>query len=42
MSDQLTNDNILAALGTVKDPEIGRDLVSLGMVKNVLIDGSVV
>jgi metal-sulfur cluster biosynthetic enzyme len=23
MSTQLTNDNILAALGTVKDPEIG-------------------
>ena len=42
MSDQLTNDNILAALGGVKDPEIGRDLVSLGMVKNVTIDGSVV
>ncbi|MGI8657609.1 MAG: Mrp/NBP35 family ATP-binding protein [Candidatus Limnocylindria bacterium] len=42
MSDKLTNDNILTALGTVKDPEIGRDLVSLGMVKNVTIDGSVV
>jgi len=42
MSDQLTNENILTALGGVKDPEIGRDLVSLGMVKNVTIDGSVV
>jgi len=42
MSDQLTNDNILTALGGVKDPEIGRDLVSLGMVKNVTIDGSVI
>ena len=40
MSDKLTNENILAALGGVKDPEIGRDLVSLGMVKNVTIDGS--
>ena len=39
---ELTDDNILAALGGVKDPEIGRDLVSLGMVKNVTIDGSVV
>jgi ATP-binding protein involved in chromosome partitioning len=38
----LTDENILAALGGVKDPEIGRDLVSLGMVKNVTIDGSVV
>ncbi|HUF05966.1 MAG TPA: Mrp/NBP35 family ATP-binding protein [Candidatus Binatia bacterium] len=42
MSDQLTNDNIMAALGGVKDPEIGRDLVSLGMVKSVVVDGSVV
>ena len=42
MSNQLTNDNILAALGGVKDPEIGRDLVSLGMVKQITIDGSVV
>ena len=42
MSTQLTDDNILAALGGVKDPEIGRDLVSLGMVKNVTIDGGVV
>jgi ATP-binding protein involved in chromosome partitioning len=42
MSNQLTGENILAALGGVKDPEIGRDLVSLGMVKNITIDGSVV
>jgi ATP-binding protein involved in chromosome partitioning len=42
MSNQLTNENIMAALGRVKDPEIGRDLVSLGMVKKVGIDGSVV
>ncbi|MCC6618721.1 MAG: Mrp/NBP35 family ATP-binding protein [Chloroflexi bacterium] len=42
MPNQLTDENILAALGGVKDPEIGRDLVSLGMVKSVNIDGSVV
>ena len=42
MANQLTDENILAALGGVKDPEIGRDLVSLGMVKNITIDGSVV
>jgi ATP-binding protein involved in chromosome partitioning len=42
MSNQLTNENIMAALGRVKDPEIGRDLVSLGMVKEIAIDGSVV
>ncbi len=39
MPDQLTNENIMTALGRVKDPEIGRDLVSLGMVKNVEING---
>ena len=42
MATQLTDDNILAALSGVKDPEIGRDLVSLGMVKNITIDGGVV
>jgi len=42
MTNQLTDEKILAALGGVKDPEIGRDLVSLGMVKSVTIDGSVV
>jgi len=42
MSDQLTNDNIMAALGKVKDPEIGRDLVSLGMVKAIEITGTAV
>jgi ATP-binding protein involved in chromosome partitioning len=42
MANQLSDDNILAVLGGVKDPEIGRDLVSLGMVKNIAIDGSVV
>jgi ATP-binding protein involved in chromosome partitioning len=40
MSERLTNDNIMAALGRVKDPEIGRDLVSLGMVRDITIDGS--
>jgi ATP-binding protein involved in chromosome partitioning len=42
MPDLLTNDNIMTALGRVKDPEIGRDLVSLGMVKEISIDGSAV
>jgi ATP-binding protein involved in chromosome partitioning len=42
MPDQLTNDNIMAALSQVKDPEIGRDLVSLGMVKGIEITGSAV
>jgi ATP-binding protein involved in chromosome partitioning len=39
MSERLTNENIMSALGRVKDPEIGRDLVSLGMVKVVDITG---
>jgi ATP-binding protein involved in chromosome partitioning len=42
MAEQLTNENIMAVLGQVKDPEIGRDLVSLGMVKSVEINGSAV
>jgi ATP-binding protein involved in chromosome partitioning len=42
MSDTLTNENIMAVLGQVKDPEIGRDLVSLGMIKGIDINGSAV
>jgi ATP-binding protein involved in chromosome partitioning len=42
MSDQLTNDNIMTALAQVKDPEIGRDLVSLGMIKGIEITGTTV
>jgi ATP-binding protein involved in chromosome partitioning len=42
MSERLTNDNIMSALGRVKDPEIGRDLVSLGMVRDIVVDGSAV
>src|SRR5438045_1644924 len=40
MPDLLTDENIMTALGKFKDPEIGRDLVSLGMVKNVEITGA--
>ncbi|HYM82242.1 MAG TPA: Mrp/NBP35 family ATP-binding protein [Candidatus Limnocylindria bacterium] len=41
MSD-LTNDRILAALGQVQDPDLHRDLVSLGMIENLAIaDGRV-
>jgi len=36
----LTEQAVLQALSTVKDPEIHRDLVSLGMIKDVRIDGS--
>src|SRR3990170_1140791 len=42
MPEMLTNENIMTALGRVKDPEIGRDLVSLGMVKQITIEGPIV
>lgn len=32
-------DKVMAALATVNDPELFRDIVSLGMVKDVAIDG---
>lgn len=34
-TDPVTPDQVLAALGNVLDPEVNRDLVSLGMVHNV-------
>ena len=36
----LTERDVLAALSTVMDPELHRDLVSLGMIKELRIDGS--
>ena len=36
----LTHDAVIDAMRTVQEPELGRDLVSLDMVKNVVIDGS--
>jgi ATP-binding protein involved in chromosome partitioning len=38
----LTSDQVIAALRTVQDPELFKDIVSLGMVKDVAIDGDVV
>lgn len=32
-------DDVLAALRAVRDPDLGRDIVSLGFVRNVKIDG---
>lgn len=41
-TSSLTEQDVLAALKGVKDPDIGRDLVDLGMIKNIIIgDGSV-
>ena len=39
-AQEVTRDAVMEALGRVLDPEIGRDLVSLGMIDNVEIDGS--
>lgn len=36
----LTQDQLLGALATVEDPELQRDLVSLGMVEKAEIDGA--
>jgi ATP-binding protein involved in chromosome partitioning len=35
----ITNDLILEALRRVKDPELGKDLVTLNMVKDIVMDG---
>src|SRR5258705_11355757 len=36
----LTNEQVIAALRTVQDPELFKDIVTLGMVKDVQVDGS--
>jgi len=33
----VTKEEVLRALSVVKDPDLGRDLVSLGMIENVSI-----
>jgi ATP-binding protein involved in chromosome partitioning len=35
----LSHDAVIDAMRTVQEPELGRDLVSLDMIKNVVIDG---
>ena len=35
-----SKEHILAALGTVNDPDLKRDLVSLGMIKDVVVADS--
>ena len=42
MTTMLTDEAIMAALARVKDPEIGRDLVALNMVRSIDIEGSLV
>jgi ATP-binding protein involved in chromosome partitioning len=36
----MTNDDILKALSNVQEPDLGKDLVTLNMVKDVVIDGN--
>jgi ATP-binding protein involved in chromosome partitioning len=36
----LTSEQIRDALGTVNDPDLGKDLVTLGMVKDIGVDGN--
>ena len=36
----LTEEAVLKALGTVIEPELHRDLVSLNMIRNLKLDGS--
>lgn len=38
----ITEAQVLAALGKVMDPELGKDLVTLKMIKDIKIDGTVV
>ncbi|RIK46366.1 MAG: iron-sulfur cluster carrier protein ApbC [Chloroflexi bacterium] len=38
----ITNEEIIEALRPVQDPDLGRSLVDLGMIKDVSIDGSTV
>jgi ATP-binding protein involved in chromosome partitioning len=37
---ELTHDAVIEAMRTVQEPELGRDLIALDMVKDVVIDGS--
>ena len=39
MSDQKLHDAVMAALGTVIEPELHRDLVTLKMVRDLTISG---
>jgi ATP-binding protein involved in chromosome partitioning len=39
MADKLTKESILAALSKVQEPELGKDLVTLNMVRNLEIAG---
>ena len=39
---QVTERDVLAALSQINDPDLHRDVVTLGFIKNIKIDGEVV
>src|SRR6185436_4044379 len=39
MTNQITKEAILKALSTVQEPDLGQDLVTLNMVRNIEIEG---
>ena len=39
MTNQITQESILKALSTVQEPDLGQDLVTLNMVKNIEVEG---
>lgn len=42
MTPNITRESVLAALSKVQEPELHQDLVSLGMIRDLAIDGSAV
>src|SRR6476469_6511245 len=42
VSATVTNEQVIAALRTVPEPELGKDLVTLGMVKDISVCGGAV
>ncbi|MBN1303755.1 MAG: Mrp/NBP35 family ATP-binding protein [Anaerolineales bacterium] len=42
MSDKITQEAVLAALSTVQEPELHKDMVSLNMIKDIKLEGDTV
>src|SRR5262247_1134196 len=38
----MTNEDIIKALGNVQEPDLGKDIVTLNMVKDIIIEGNYV
>ena len=36
----MTNDEVLKALSTVQEPDLGKDLVTLNMIRDIVIEGT--